>query len=255
MGGKRFRRRNNYIFYSKESVKGGGLKMNKILIIEDEEEIAEFEKDYLEVNGFSVDIEYDGESGVKSALNKDYDLILLDLMLPNMSGYDICKKIRVNKEVPILIVSAKKDDIDIIKGLGFGANDYITKPFSPGELVARVKAQVERYNKIVDIGKSTNDKISIKGLTIDKLSRMVFLNGKEISLTATEFDLLYFLASNPNRVFSKDEIFTHVWGMESLGDVASVVVYIKKLREKLEISQTEQKYIETIWGVGYKFKK
>ena len=229
--------------------------MNKILIIEDEEEIAEFEKDYLEANGFSVDVEYDGEAGAKSALNKDYDLILLDLMLPNMSGYDICKKIRVNKEVPILIVSAKKEDIDIIKGLGFGANDYITKPFSPGELVARVKAQVERYNKIVDIGKNTNDKISIKGLTIDKLSRMVFLNEKEISLTATEFDLLYFLASNPNRVFSKDEIFTHVWGMESLGDVASVVVYIKKLREKLEISQTEQKYIETIWGVGYKFKK
>lgn len=229
--------------------------MNKILIIEDEEEIAEFEKDYLEINGFSVDVEYDGEAGVKSALNKDYDLILLDLMLPNMGGYDICKTIRVNKEVPILIVSAKKEDIDIIKGLGFGANDYITKPFSPGELVARVKAQVERYNKMVDIGKNANDKISIKGLTIDKLSRMVFLNEKEISLTATEFDLLYFLASNPNRVFSKDAIFTHVWGMESFGDVASVVVYIKKLREKLETSQTEQKYIETIWGVGYKFKK
>ena len=229
--------------------------MSRILIIEDEEEIAEIEKDYLEINGFVVDVEYDGEEGVKSALNKDYDLILLDLMLPNISGYDICKRIRVDKEVPILIVSAKKEDIDIIKGLGFGANDYITKPFSPGELVARVKAQVERYNKIIDIGKNDNDKINIKGLTIDKPSRTVFLNEKEISLTATEFELLYFLASNPNRVFSKDEIFTRVWGIDSFGDVASVVVYIKKLREKLEITPSQQKYIETLWGVGYKFKK
>ena len=229
--------------------------MSRILIIEDEEEIAEIEKDYLEINGFVVDVEYDGEEGVRSALNKDYDLILLDLMLPNISGYDICKRIRVDKEVPILIVSAKKEDIDIIKGLGFGANDYITKPFSPGELVARVKAQVERYNKIIDIGKNDNDKINIKGLTIDKPSRTVFLNEKEISLTATEFELLYFLASNPNRVFSKDEIFTRVWGIDSFGDVASVVVYIKKLREKLEITPSQQKYIETIWGVGYKFKK
>jgi len=229
--------------------------MSRILIIEDEEEIAEIEKDYLEINGFVVDVEYDGEEGVRSALNKDYDLILLDLMLPNISGYDICKRIRVDKEVPILIVSAKKEDIDIIKGLGFGANDYITKPFSPGELVARVKAQVERYNKIIDIGKNDNDKINIKGLTIDKPSRTVFLNEKEISLTATEFELLFFLASNPNRVFSKDEIFTRVWGIDSFGDVASVVVYIKKLREKLEITPSQQKYIETIWGVGYKFKK
>jgi len=229
--------------------------MSRILIIEDEEEIAEIEKDYLEINGFVVDVEYDGEEGVRSALNKDYDLILLDLMLPNISGYDICKRIRVDKEVPILIVSAKKEDIDIIKGLGFGANDYITKPFSPGELVARVKAQVERYNKIIDIGKNDNDKINIKGLTIDKPSRTVFLNEKEISLTATEFELLYFLASNPNRVFSKDEIFTRVWGIDSFGDVASVVVYIKKLREKLEITPSQQKYIETLWGVGYKFKK
>jgi len=229
--------------------------MSIILIIEDEEEIAEIEKDYLEINGFVVDVEYDGEEGVRSALNKDYDLILLDLMLPNISGYDICKRIRVDKEVPILIVSAKKEDIDIIKGLGFGANDYITKPFSPGELVARVKAQVERYNKIIDIGKNDNDKINIKGLTIDKPSRTVFLNEKEISLTATEFELLYFLASNPNRVFSKDEIFTRVWGIDSFGDVASVVVYIKKLREKLEITPSQQKYIETLWGVGYKFKK
>ena len=229
--------------------------MSRILIIEDEEEIAEIEKDYLEINGFVVDVEYDGEEGVRSALNKDYDLILLDLMLPNISGYDICKRIRIDKEVPILIVSARKEDIDIIKGLGFGANDYITKPFSPGELVARVKAQVERYNKIIDIGKNDNDKINIKGLTIDKPSRTVFLNEKEISLTATEFDLLYFLASNPNRVFSKDEIFTRVWGIDSFGDVASVVVYIKKLREKLEITPSQQKYIETIWGVGYKFKK
>ena len=229
--------------------------MSRILIIEDEEEIAEIEKDYLEINGFVVDVEYDGEEGVRSALNKDYDLILLDLMLPNISGYDICKRIRVDKEVPILIVSARKEDIDIIKGLGFGANDYITKPFSPGELVARVKAQVERYNKIIDIGKNDNDKINIKGLTIDKPSRTVFLNEKEISLTATEFELLYFLASNPNRVFSKDEIFTRVWGIDSFGDVASVVVYIKKLREKLEITPSQQKYIETLWGVGYKFKK
>lgn len=210
--------------------------MSKILIIEDESEIAEIEKDYLEMNGFHVEVASDGISGRKAALEKDYDLIILDIMLPSMNGFEICRGIREKKEVPIIIVSAKKEDIDKIKGLGYGANDYLTKPFSPGELVARVKAQIERFSRIMMMNRRSeapHEKILIQGLTIDKGSRMVYLNEKMIALTATEFDLLYFLASNQNRVFTKDELFNWVWGMDSNGEVATVIVHIKKLREKL----------------------
>jgi len=228
--------------------------MKKILIIEDEADIASLEKDYLELSGFEVDIDTDGTKGLADALSKDYDLFILDLMLPGTDGFDICKKIREEKAVPILMVSAKKDDIDKIRGLGLGADDYIPKPFSPSELVARVKAHLARYERLVGTGAKKNDVIQIRGLKIDKTARRVWVNGKETQFTTKEFDLLTFLAENPDHVFSKDELFRKIWNMESIGDIATVTVHIKKIREKIEFDTSKPQYIETIWGVGYRFK-
>jgi len=229
--------------------------MSKILIIEDEETIADLEKDYLELSDFEVTIENDGESGLKNALKNDYELIILDLMLPEMDGFEVCKKIREKKDVPILMVSAKKDDIDKIRGLGLGADDYITKPFSPSELVARVKAHIARYSRLVGTNApSKNDVIEIRGLTIDKTARRVFTDGEEKNFTTKEFDLLTFLAENPNRVYSKEDLFREIWNMDSNGDVATVTVHIKKIREKIEYDTSNPQYIETIWGVGYRFE-
>ena len=228
--------------------------MKKILIIEDEADIANLEKDYLELSGFEVDIDTDGTKGLADALGEDYDLFILDLMLPGTDGFEICKKIREEKAVPILMVSAKKDDIDKIRGLGLGADDYITKPFSPSELVARVKAHLARYERLVGTGAKKNEVIQIRGLKIDKTARRVWVNGKETQFTTKEFDLLAFLAENPDHVFSKDELFRRIWNMESIGDIATVTVHIKKNREKIEFDTSKPQYIETIWGVGYRFK-
>ncbi len=228
--------------------------MDRILIIEDELSIAELEKDYLELSGFEVEIETKGDVGVERALSEDFNLIILDLMLPNMDGFEACKKIRSEKNIPIIMVSAKKDDIDKIRGLGLGADDYITKPFSPSELVARVKAHLARYERLIGTGVKDNEIIEIRGLKIDKTARRVFLNEEERVLTTKEFDLLTFLAENPNRVFTKDELFREIWNMESMGDVATVTVHIKKIREKIEYDSSNPQYIETIWGVGYRFK-
>ncbi|HEY8889020.1 MAG TPA: response regulator transcription factor [Clostridium sp.] len=228
--------------------------MKKVLIIEDELSIAELERDYLEINDFSVDIEVDGETGLKAALNKKYDLIILDVMLPNVDGFEICKQIRNAKDVPILMVSAKKEDIDKIRGLGLGADDYITKPFSPGELVARVKAHISRYERLTGENINQTEIIEIRGLSIDCTSRRVYVNGSEVFLTAKEFDILKILSINPNKVFSKDNIFEKVWGVDSFGDVGTVTVHIRKLREKIEVDPSNPKYIETIWGVGYRFQ-
>ena len=228
--------------------------MSKILIIEDEEAIADLEKDYLELSDFEVKIEHDGEKGLKNALKDDFDLIILDLMLPGMDGFEVCKKIRQEKNVPILMVSAKKDDIDKIHGLGLGADDYITKPFSPSELVARVKAHLSRYERLVGTGKKMNDLIEIRGLKIDITARRVYVDGEEKNFTTKEFDLLTFLAENPNHVYTKEELFRHIWNMESVGDIATVTVHIKKIREKIETDSSNPQYIETIWGVGYRFK-
>ncbi|HIV16692.1 MAG TPA: response regulator transcription factor [Candidatus Alectryocaccobium stercorigallinarum] len=228
--------------------------MSKILIIEDEEAIAELEKDYLELSGFEVDIENNGEAGLKKALEGDYDLFLLDLMLPGVDGFDICKEIRTAKNTPVLMVSARKDDIDKIRGLGLGADDYITKPFSPSELVARVKAHLARYERLIGSGTKENEIIEIRDLKIDKSARRVWVRGEEKTLTTKEFDLLAFLASNPNKVFTKAELFRQIWEMESVGDIATVTVHIKKIREKIELNTAKPQYIETIWGVGYRFK-
>ena len=228
--------------------------MSRILIIEDEEAIAELEKDYLELSGFEVVISNRGDLGLEKALNEDFDLIILDLMLPEVDGFEICKEIRNHKNTPILMVSAKKDDIDKIRGLGLGADDYMTKPFSPSELVARVKAHMDRYNRLIGSTVQKNDTIEIRGIKIDKTARRVWVNGEETTFTTKEFDLLTFLAENPNRVFTKEELFREIWDMESVGDIATVTVHIKKIREKIEYNNAKPQYIETIWGVGYRFK-
>ncbi len=228
--------------------------MKRILIIEDDLSIAELERDYLEINGFDVDIEVDGEKGLQKALSTPYDMILLDLMLPKIEGFEICKLIRNEKNIPILMISAKKEDIDKIRGLGLGADDYITKPFSPGELVARVKSHMTRYQRLVGEAIDKKEVIEIRGLYIDKLSRRVFINNEEVFLTTKEYDVLTFLASNPNRVYTKEELFERLWGMESFGDIATVTVHIRKIREKVELDTSNPQYIETIWGVGYRFK-
>lgn len=228
--------------------------MSKVLIIEDEVTIADLEKDYLELSGFEVEIENDGVVGLKRALEEEFDMYILDLMLPGIDGFEICRQIREEKNTPILMVSAKKDDIDKIRGLGLGADDYITKPFSPSELVARVKAHLARYERLVASNMPENDIVEIRGIRIDKTARRVWINGEEKQFTTKEFDLLTFLAENPNHVFTKEELFREIWDMESVGDIATVTVHIKKIREKIEMNTNKPQYIETIWGVGYRFK-
>lgn len=225
--------------------------MKRIIIIEDELSIAELERDYLEIDGFEVDIEQNGYTGLQRTLAENYDLVILDLMLPEMDGFEICKRIRRKKEVPIMMVSAKKEDIDKIRGLGLGADDYMTKPFSPAELVARVKSHLSRYERLV--GHNDDEDIKVKGLVINKNARRVYLNGKEVAFTTKEFDLLVFLAANPNCVFSKEHIFDRIWGEDSLGELATVAVHIRKIREKIEKDTSNPEFIETVWGAGYRF--
>ncbi len=228
--------------------------MSKILIVEDEEAIADLEKDYLELSGFKVEVANDGQNGLLKALKENYDLFILDLMLPGVDGFDICRQIREEKNTPIIMVSAKKDDIDKIRGLGLGADDYMTKPFSPSELVARVKAHLARYDRLTGSAVEKNKVLEIRGLKIDTTARRVWINGEEKPFTTKEFDLLTFLASHPNHVYTKEELFREIWDMESIGDIATVTVHIKKIREKVEMDTSNPQYIETIWGVGYRFK-
>ena len=227
---------------------------SRILIIEDETSIAELEKDYLELSGFEVELEEQGDVGLERALNEDFDLLILDLMLPGMDGFEICRRFRQSKNTPIIMISAKKDDIDKIRGLGLGADDYMTKPFSPSEMVARVKAHLARYERLIGSGSPENEIIEIRGLKIDKTARRVWVNGEEKNFTTKEFDLLTFLAQNPNHVYTKEELFREIWDMDSIGDIATVTVHIKKNREKIEFNTAKPQYIETIWGVGYRFK-
>lgn len=228
--------------------------MSKVLIIEDEVAIADLEKDYLELSGFEVVIENAGDTGLKRAMDDNFDIIVLDLMLPGIDGFEVCRQIREKKDMPIIMVSAKKEDIDKIRGLGLGADDYMTKPFSPSELVARVKAHLSRYERLVNTNQKQNDIIEIRGIKIDKTARRVYVDGEERTFTTKEFDLLTFLAENPNHVYTKEELFREIWDMDSFGDIATVTVHIKKIREKIEIDTAKPQYIETIWGVGYRFK-
>ena len=226
----------------------------RILIVEDEKKISQVIRVNLMMAGYQCDVASDGEEGLQMALSGDYDLILLDLMLPKRDGFSVCREIRRTLSTPIIMVTAKKEDIDKIRGLGLGADDYITKPFSPSELVARVKAHLARYERLIGSGMPANDIIEIRGLKIDKTARRVWVNGEEKNFTTKEFDLLAFLAQNPNHVFTKEELFSKIWDMESIGDIATVTVHIKKIREKIEFNTAKPQYIETIWGVGYRFK-
>ncbi len=228
--------------------------MSRILIVEDEESIAELEKDYLELSNFEVVIAENGMDGLGYILSEDFDLYILDIMLPAIDGYELCSRIRERSNAPIIMVSAKKDDIDKIKGLGLGADDYMTKPFSPSELVARVKAHISRYERLTTTSMAQNEVLEIRGLKIDITSRRVFVNGEEKNLTSKEFDILLFLAKHPNRVFSKEELFRAVWELEPIDEIATVTVHIKKVREKIEANSAKPQYIETIWGVGYRFR-
>ncbi|WP_054694849.1 response regulator transcription factor [Syntrophomonas palmitatica] len=227
--------------------------MKKILIIEDEINIAELERDYLEIEGFTVEIESDGRKGLNRSQQEQYDLIILDLMLPSLDGFEICRRLRKTSAVPIIMISAKTEDMDKIRGLGLGADDYMIKPFSPLELVARVKAHIARYERLSGFRPDTNDELQIKGLLINKSSRRVFLHDQEIPFSSKEFDLLLFLAGNPNRVLSKEQIYANIWGEEALGDLSTVAVHIRKIREKIESDPSNPQYLETVWGAGYRF--
>ncbi|ODA40350.1 response regulator transcription factor [Desulfosporosinus sp. BG] len=226
--------------------------MIRILIIEDDQNIAELERDYLQLNGYEAEIVQDGVQGLKKALSGLYNVIIVDLMLPGKDGYSITKEIRAKFEIPVIIVSAKNEDIDKIRGLGLGADDYLTKPFSPAELVARVKSHIMRYERLK--GKvAASEVINHRGLEINTASHKVFVNGKEVQLTTTEYGLLVFFATNPNIVFSKEHLFETIWGNEFLGDTATVPVHVQKIRKKIEKDPSNPEYIETLWGTGYRF--
>jgi len=223
-----------------------------ILIIEDDQSIADLEKDFLEIDGFNVEIATNGELGLELALSQRFDLILLDLMIPVIDGFQLCKCVRKETDIPILIVSAKYDDNDKVRGFGLGADDYIVKPFSPTELVARIKAHLAKYDRFINKN-APKGEIAVRGLRIQPSSRKVFLRDNEIELTNKEFDLLTFLASHPNQVFSKEELFERIWGFDAMGDNATVTVHIKRIRKKVKDQSANQQYIETVWGSGYRF--
>lgn len=228
--------------------------MRKILIIEDDLAIAEIERDYLEINGFEVQIETDGVSGMQAALTGGFQLILLDLMLPQIDGFTICRKLREQLDIPILMVTAKKEDIDKIRGLGIGADDYIVKPFSPGELVARVQAHLAAYDRLKGDKQELQPEINVGAIRINPKSHRVFVRGEEIQLKNKEYELLLFLVTNADMVFDKETLYERVWGMDAMGDNATVAVHINRLREKIEENPSDPHYIETVWGAGYRFK-
>lgn len=233
--------------------------MKKILIIEDDSSIAELQKDYLEVEGFDVSICGDGIEALKMIKDDDYNLLIIDIMLPGIDGLEILRTISEDKDIPVLLVSSKKEEIDKIKGLSLGADDYITKPFSPGELVARVKAHLGNYDRLkkrvnVGVKKAESESLIVRGLRIEKGARRVFINDRETFLAHKEFELLLYLAQNPNRVFGREELFERVWGLDSLGDSATVTVHIARIRDKIETDPSNPQYIETVWGAGYRFR-
>lgn len=228
----------------------------RILIIEDDNSIAELERDYLVANEFECDLAGDGELGMNMALENDYDLIIIDIMLPKRDGFSVCTEIRKVKDVPVIFLSARSEDIDKIRGFGLGADDYIAKPFSPAEMVARVKAHIARYNKLKSASELKKSRVlEVRNLKIDTDSRQVFVDGAEVIMTVKEYDLLLFLLENPNIVFNKEILFDRVWGMDAFGDTSTVTVHVQRVRDKIEKnSKSPQKFIETVWGAGYRFK-
>lgn len=226
--------------------------MKRILIIEDDKSIAEIEKDYLEMSGYFVSVAHDGETGLKRIQTEKFDLVILDIMLPGRDGFSILSSLPEDKGFPIIVVSAKDEEFSKIKGLGLGADDYMTKPFSMGELVARVSRQLKNYEKF---GLGGDGFLTIRDLSISETQRKVIVRGEEVSLKQKEFDLLLFLMKNPNRVYSKEQLFEKIWGMDALSDASTVTVHVARIREKIEKNVQKPEYITTVWGVGYKIKK
>lgn len=228
--------------------------MKRILIIEDDESIAAIERDYLAVHDFEVDIAENGSDGIAMGRAGNYDLILLDLMLPGVDGFTVCRKLRETLDIPILMVTARQEDIDKIKGLGMGADDYITKPFSPNVLVARIKANLAQYDRLKHSGGQDRTQIRMGNILLHQDTRRVFVDGTEIELKNKEYELLLFLMSNPDIVFSRETLYERIWGYDAMGDNATVAVHINRLREKMEKGPSEPRYIQTVWGAGYRFK-
>ncbi|MDR0883886.1 MAG: response regulator transcription factor [Oscillospiraceae bacterium] len=229
----------------------------KILIIEDEKSIAQLERDYLEGNGYEVKIAPDGNQGLHLLEEEAFNLILLDVILPGLDGFELCRRIRKDHDIPVIFVSAKREDIDQIRALGLGADDFITKPFSPQQLVARVKAHLARYDRLTNAGSSHEGpvvEINVRELRIDCAARKCWCRGEEVALTNKEFELLAFLAANPNVVYSKADLFGEIWGVNSFGETSTVTVHINRIRDKIEEDTTNPQFIETVWGVGYRFR-
>ncbi|WP_010271696.1 response regulator transcription factor [Paenibacillus senegalensis] len=228
--------------------------MKNILIIEDDKAIADIEKDFLEIEGFRTVIAADGMEGLRLALTESFDLIVLDLMLPGINGYEICRTIREKTTIPILIVSAKDEVTDKVRGLGLGADDYIAKPFSPTELVARVKANLAQYERLSQQDAPGRHEIQAGPVRINRLTQRVYVNDHEVDFKKREFELLLFLVSHPDMVFSKEELYERIWGMDALGDLKTVAVHINRLREKIERDPQHPLHIQTVWGAGYRFR-
>ena len=228
--------------------------MQKILIIEDDRDIATIERDYLELNDYQVEIAVDGLAGLERGLHGDFDLILLDLMLPGMDGYSVCRRLREETDIPILMVTARREDIDKIRGLGLGADDYIEKPFSPSVLVARVRAHLARYQRLTGGQRRAKPELQVGGVRLNTETRRVFVDGREVELKNREYELLCFLMLHLDMVFSREELYERIWGLEAMGDNATVAVHINRIREKIEPDPSCPRYIQTVWGAGYRFK-
>lgn len=229
--------------------------MEKILIAEDDRRIAQLEQDYLESNGFATAWVGDGTQVIPALKSDHYDLVLLDIMLPGCSGYDICRTVRDEIDIPILMVTARSEAVDVIRGLGLGADDYITKPFDPSQLVARVRSHLKRYARLTGGKAKTSDsseRLTIRDVVIEPRTWKVWKHGRELKLPNREFELLRFLAQNPNIVFFKEELFEKIWGYDYISDAATVSVHINRLREKIEDDARNPKIIETVWGAGYR---
>ena len=227
--------------------------MRKILLVEDDTDIAELERDYLEASGFVVDISSDGDEGKHLALTGDYSLILLDVMLPGADGFAICRAVRKKLDIPILMVSARLEDVDKIRALGLGADDYIVKPFSPSELTARVKAHITRYDRLKGSAQMAPTVLRFDTLEIQPRTHRVFVDGREAHLATREFELLLFLAQHPQIVFSKEMLYDRVWNLDAMGSTATVAVHMNRLREKIETDPAKPRWLQTVWGAGYRF--
>jgi DNA-binding response OmpR family regulator len=227
--------------------------MAAILIVEDDADIAFLEKEYLALSGFTVEIEGDGKKGLEKILKNKYDLVLLDVMLPSMNGFEICRRIRNVVDIPVLMVTARVTDLDKIQGLSFGADDYIEKPFSPSVLVAKVKARLSQYKRLKKDGEE-EEEVVLGDIRINSRTHTVYKGSEEVSLKNKEFELLVFLARHTPNVYSKEDLYEKIWGMEALGDSATVTVHINRLREKLEDDPSNPRHILTLWGTGYCMK-